>query len=381
MGKRLLSLIRKEFIQTLRDIPIIMLVLYSFAEIILCGWAITMDVRHIPTAVVDRDQTADSRAFLDKVRQAEAFEVDFYPADEAGLDDLMDRGQVTLGLVIPAGFGRDLAAGKPVTIQAIADGAQTNAALISLGYLQQISARYSTEVEVSRLNRTGLATITGWLPSITNQIRAWYLPEMRYIHFSMVSMVALAIVMLGILLAAASVVREKEAGTLEQLMVTPVRPFELILAKVLPLVFLEVIGLSIGISIGYFVFGVLPHGNQGATLALFFTLSTLAFLASAGIGLWIATVARNLQQSLMISFFILFPVMFLSGTLVPVTAMPLWLQWISMLSPMRHYLSIALAVFLKGVGIGAVWQHVVLLATFTAIIMGIALVRLRRSLV
>lgn len=381
MGKRLLSLIRKEFIQTLRDIPIIMLVLYSFAEIILCGWAITMDVRHIPTAVVDRDQTADSRAFLDKVRQAEAFEVDFYLADEAGLDDLMDRGQVTLGLVIPAGFGRDLAAGKPVTIQAIADGAQTNAALISLGYLQQISARYSTEVEVSRLNRTGLATITGWLPSITNQIRAWYLPEMRYIHFSMVSMVALAIVMLGILLAAASVVREKEAGTLEQLMVTPVRPFELILAKVLPLVFLEVIGLSIGISIGYFVFGVLPHGNQGATLALFFTLSTLAFLASAGIGLWIATVARNLQQSLMISFFILFPVMFLSGTLVPVTAMPLWLQWISMLSPMRHYLSIALAVFLKGVGIGVVWQHVVLLATFTAIIMGIALVRLRRSLV
>jgi ABC-2 type transport system permease protein len=260
------------------------------------------------------------------------------------------------------------------------DGTQPNASLITLGYVRQIVGRYSAEIQVGRLERSGMVQTTGRLPSVVNRMRAWYVPELAYIHFSMVSMVSLAVVMLGILLAAASIVREKEAGTLEQLMVTPIRPFELILAKVLPMVALELVGLAVGVTLSYIVFGVAPHGQPAGTLALFFALSTLAFLASAGIGIWIATIAKNLQQALMLSFFVLFPVMFLSGTLVPVTAMPAWLQWISFISPMRHYLSLALSLFLKGVGMAVLWPHAALLALFMAAIVWIALVRFRRSL-
>lgn len=378
MKTRLLSLIRKEFIQTFRDVPIVILVIYTFAEIALCGWALTMDVKNVPTAVVDRDNSPASRALMERFRQTEAFDLDFYPASEDKLEHLLDSGQATLGLVIPPGLGRELAGGRPASIQVLADGTQTNEALLSLGYANQIVREFSANIELERLNNSG-QVLTG-IPQVVNNIRAWYLPELRYVHFVMVSMVALAVVMLGVLLSAAGIVREKENGTMEQLMVTPIRPFELTLAKVVPLVLMEVFGLAIGIAISYFVFGVAPHGNPIGTLALFIALSTLAFLASAGIGIWIATYARNLMQALLLAFFVLFPMMFLSGTLTPVSAMPAWLQWVAYASPMTHYLALSLGVFLKGVGLSVVWPHVAALSGFTILILWIALRRFRRSL-
>ena len=381
MSTRLRSLIRKEFIQTRRDVVILVLVLYTFAEIALCGWALTLDIRHIPTAVVDRDNSPASRELLNRVRNADAFKVMFAPASEVELDQLLDSGQATLGLIIPRGFGRDLDQGAPATIQAVADGTQPNAALLSLSYVTQIVRGYSFGIEIARLDRAGQAQLIGAWPSIANRVRAWYVPELTYIHFNMVSMVTLAVIMLGMVMAAAGIVREKEAGTLEQLMVAPIRPLELILAKIIPMVALEAIGLAVGVALSYGIFGVAPRGqNPSSTLALFFVLSTLAFLASAGVGIWIATVAKNFQQALLLAFFILFPVMFLSGLLVPVAAMPEWLQQLSFVNPMRHYLSLALGVFLKGVGMGIVWPHVAALVVFTTTILGIGLMRLRRSL-
>jgi ABC-2 type transport system permease protein len=380
MKTRLLSLIRKEFIQTRRDVAIVILVLYTFAETVLCGWSLTMDVKHIPTAVLDRDNSPASRALVARFRAVESFKLAAMPLSEAELDRLLDTGQVTLGLVIPPDLGRDLAAGRPTALQALADGTQPNAALLSLAYVRQIVRSYSSEIEVARLDQAGLTLPAGWWPTVANQVRAWYLPELRYVHFGMVSMVAIAVVQLGMIQAAAGFVREKEAGTLEQLLVTPIRPIELILAKLIPLVVLEVLGLAVGVALGYLVFGVGPHARPAATLLLFFALSTLAFLASAGLGIWIATVAHTFQQALLLAFFILFPMLFLSGTIVPITVMPIWLQWLSFISPMRHYLTIALNLFLKGVGLQVVWPHVALLAGFTVAIVGIGLARFRRSL-
>jgi ABC-2 type transport system permease protein len=378
MTTRLLSLIRKEFIQTFRDIPIVILVVYVFAEILLCGWAITMEVRHIPTAVLDRDNSPASRALIEQFQQSSNFHLDFYPSDEANVEDLLDSGQAMLGIVIPPGLGRDLAAGRPTSVQVLVDGTQSSPALLSLGYVNEIVRRYSSEIEIARLSRSD-ASRNG-VASIINSVRAWYLPELRYIHFGMVSMVTLAVVMLGIRLASAAIVREKESGTLEQLMVTPIQPWELILAKVIPMTVLEVGGLVLGILLSFFVFGVAPHGNPSITLLLFIALSTLAFLATVGIGIWIATYTRNQMQALLLTFFILFPMMFLSGTITPVTAMPVWLQWLSFLSPMRHYLSLALGIFLKGLGLDVVWPHVAALTGFTILILWISLRRFRRSL-
>lgn len=378
MTTRLLALIRKEFIQTFRDIPIVVLVIYSFAEILLCGWAITMEVRHIPTVVLDRDNSPASRVLIERFQQSSNFFLDFYPTDEAEVERLLDSGQALLGIVIPPGLGRDVAAGKPANIQILVDGAQSNAALLSVGYVNEIVRRYSSEIEITRLNSSG-KSLSG-LPSIVNNVRAWYLPELRYIHYGMVSMVTLAVVLLGIRLASAAIVREKESGTLEQLMVTPITPLELILAKVIPMIVLEVGGLLIGVMLSFFVFGVAPHGNPITTLALFIALSTLAFLATVGIGIWIATYARNQMQALLITFFVLFPMMFLSGTITPVSAMPIWLQWLSFLSPMRHYLSLALGIFIKGLSMNVVWPHALTLAGFTILILWIGLRRFRHSL-
>ena len=378
MTTRLLALIRKEFIQTFRDIAIVALVIYSFAEIVLCGWAITMEVRHIPTAVLDRDNSPTSRAMIERFEQSNNFHLDFYPSKEADVEQLLDSDRALLGIIIPPGLGRDVAAGKPVNIQVLVDGTQSNAALLSIGYVNEIVHRFSSEIEITRLNSSG-KSMSG-LPGIVNNVRAWYLPELRYIHYGMVSMVALAVVLLGIRLASAAIVREKESGTLEQLMVTPITPLELILAKVIPMIILEVGGLLIGVMLSFFVFGVAPHGNPAATLSLFIALSTLAFLATVGIGIWIATYARNQMQALLITFFVLFPMMFLSGTITPVSAMPIWLQWLSFLSPMRHYLSLSLGIFIKGLGMDVVWPHALTLAGFTVLILWFGLRRFRQSL-
>ena len=378
MTTRLLALIHKEFIQTFRDIPIVALVIYSFAEIILCGWAITMEVRHIPTAVLDRDNSMASRALIQRFQQSSNFHLDFYPSEEAEVEHLLDSDRALLGLIIPPGLGRDVAAGKPVNIQVLVDGTQSNAALLSVGYVNEIVRRYSSEIEITRLDASGKA-LNG-LPGIVNNVRAWYLPELRYIHYGMVSMVALAVVLLGIRLASAAIVREKESGTLEQLMVTPITPLELILAKVIPMIVLEVGGLLIGVMLSFLVFGVAPHGNPLATLSLFIALSTLAFLATVGIGIWIATYAHNQMQALLITFFVLFPMMFLSGTITPVSAMPIWLQLLSFLSPMRHYLSLSLGIFLKGLAMDVVWPHALTLTVFTILILWIGLRRFRHSL-
>jgi ABC-2 type transport system permease protein len=378
MTTRLLALIRKEFIQTFRDIAIVALVIYSFAEIVLCGWAITMEVRHIPTAVLDRDNSPTSRAMIERFEQSSNFHLDFYPSKEADVEQLLDSDRALLGIIIPPGLGRDVAASKSVNIQVLVDGTQSNAALLSIGYVNEIVRRFSSEIEITRLNSSG-KSMSG-LPGIVNNVRAWYLPELRYIHYGMVSMVALAVVLLGIRLASAAIVREKESGTLEQLMVTPITPLELILAKVIPMIILEVGGLLIGVMLSFFVFGVAPHGNPAATLSLFIALSTLAFLATVGIGIWIATYARNQMQALLITFFVLFPMMFLSGTITPVSAMPIWLQWLSFLSPMRHYLSLSLGIFIKGLGMEVVWPHALTLAGFTVLILWFGLRRFRQSL-
>lgn len=378
MNTRLRSLLRKEFIQTFRDIPIVILVVYTFAEILLCGWAVTMEVRHIPAAVLDRDNSPASRALIERFDQASNFHLDFHPSDEVGIERLLDSGQAMLGVVIPPGLGRDLAAGRTTSIQVLVDGTQSSAALLSLGYINEIVHRYSSEIEIKRLSRSSESL--GGVSNVVNNVRAWYLPELRYIHYGMVSMVTLAVVMLGIRLASAAIVREKESGTLEQLMVTPIRPWELILAKVIPMIVLEVGGLLLGIMLSFFVFGVAPHGKPVTTLLLFIVLSTLAFLATVGIGIWIATYARNQMQALLLSFFVLFPMMFLSGTITPIEAMPTWLQWLSFIGPMRHYLSLSLGIFLKGLGLEVVWPHAITLAGFTILILWIGLRRFHRSL-
>lgn len=375
MNGRLASLMRKEFIQFFRDKVLVILVLYSFVETALCGWALSLETKHLSTAIYDLDKSAQSRAFMEEFRGSGYFDLDYYVENWEQLDGLLEGGAVTMGIVIPADFSRNLGRGRTAQVQLLADGTDSTTASLALGYAAQIARRYSQRIELERMNMT--SEQLSLLPRVVNQIRIWYLPGLEYSKFTMVSMVAAAVVMLGAILPAWAIVREKEAGTLEQLMVTPIRPYELIAAKVVPMIILKIVGLAIGVVISILFFGVPVRGN----IILFFALSILVFLSSSGLGVWIANQSKNLQQALLLAFFILFPLMFLSGSIVPIESMPRILQYLTYLSPLRYYMTISMGIFLKGVGMEVLWPHALALAALGAAILGFSIARFRSSLV
>ncbi len=374
MNRRLMALIRKEFTQFFRDKVLVFLVLYAFIEIVNCGKALTLEVNHIPTAVVSYDQSAEARTLVNQLGATDRFVFVSAPANETELANLLQDGTISVGLVIPADFSYHLARGETAQVQILADGSNPNTALLATSYATSIVRGYSQNIEIARLGATPAQM--EFLPSVVAQIRAWYNPELKYAHLVMISMAAISVVLLGMVLAAAIVVREKEAGTLEQLLVTPVRAWELILAKLLPMLVVTMFGLVIGLVLSVLLFDVPLRGS----LVLFFALSLLVFLNSSGIGILIATQTKNMQQALLLVFFILFPMIFLSGTIAPVENMPPILQTLSVVSPLRQFVPIALGILSKGVGLEVVWPQALTLALSGIALFGLSLVRFRRML-
>jgi ABC-2 type transport system permease protein len=321
--------------------------------------------------VLDRDNSPASRASSNDFSRAVILP-GFYPCDETEVDACSIQPG-SGWIIIPPGLGRDVAAGKPANIQ-ILSMAQSNAALLSVGYVNEIVRRYS-QINYC-LNYSGKSLRAPGHRHCMCALgicRTALHPLWNGQHGHISSGAARHPV--GICDCA-----EKRVTHVRAVNGDTITALELILAKVIPMIVLEVGGLLIGVMLSFFVFGVAPHGNPITTLALFIALSTLAFLATVGIGIWIATYARNQMQALLITFFVLFPMMFLSGTITPVSAMPIWLQWLSFLSPMRHYLSLALGIFIKGLSMNVVWPHALTLAGFTILILWIGLRRFRHSL-
>ncbi len=374
MNSRIVSLIRKEFTQFFRDKVLVLLVLYAFVEIVTCAEALTLEVNHVATAVLNYDRSAESRMLVEKFGATGRFDFVKAPNNPDELARLLQNGTINLGLVIPADFTEKLGRGETAEVQILADGSNPNTALLASSYAASIIQSYSQNIEIARLGAT--AAQMDWLPQVVNQIRAWYNPELRYSHLVMLSMTASAVVMLGMILAAATMVREKDSGTLEQLLVTPTRPWELIVAKIVPMALLTIVGLVIALALSVFIFGVPLRGS----LLLFFALSQLAFLSSAGIGILVATQAKNMQQALLLVFFILFPMIFLSGSVVRIENMPLALQTLSLISPLRYYQRITVDLLSKGVGLDILWPQVLALALLGSGLFGISLLRFRRTL-
>jgi ABC-2 type transport system permease protein len=374
MLSRFLSLMRKEFLQFFRDRMLVILILYTFIEPVLCGVSLFMDVKHLGLAVYDADRSATSRELIDKLSTSEHFDLRYTPDSLANLRPLLDSGKVQMAIVIPTGLERDLARGDTARVQLIADGSNANIAAVAVGYAEQIIGAYSRRIELQRLGLPESALAR--LPVVVNRIRARYDPDLRFTNFNMVAMVAFAVPVLGVLLGSVAIVREKEAGTLEQLLVTPIRPWELIAAKLLPMGVVKMVGLAMGIVIAVWGFHVPLRGS----LWLYFAMSILIFIVGMGLGVAIGTVANTMQQSLLLAFFIIFPMSFLSGMMSPVGNMPPLLQWISLLSPFRYYLTISLGIFLKGVGVSVLWPQVLGLAILGVVIFTFSLSGFRRSL-
>lgn len=361
---RLASLLVKEFIQFFRDRVILLLILWLYTvEVIICTYALGLDLRHLPLAVLDQDNTPVSRQLVSALTSGESFELVGHPADMPAAERWLQAGRARLVLVIPEHFGRKLLRQESPQLQILLDGADGNTAAAARNYV--LLALQS--LQTGAMPRSG--------PPVRAEIRIWYNPDLTYTSFMVLSMIALAALMVGVIHPAATIVREKEVGTIEQLRVTPMRTGELFLAKTIPTLFMGTLSVFPSLLIVWW-FGVPLHGS----LVLFLLLTVLFLLSAIAIGVLIAAVCKTLQQALLLSFFGLFPIMFLSGTLAPVASMPDFLQWLSLASPLRYYMDVILGVFLKGVGIAVLWpQAMALLVIGLALYAAAALVFRRNS--
>jgi ABC-2 type transport system permease protein len=371
---RLRALMTKEFIQFFRSAPLLMLIIWTIAvEIAICAYAITYDVTHIALVVQDFDGSPASRELVARFTQTPYFDLRYQTTSTPEVERLLETGQATLALVIPTDFARRLEQLLPASVQLLLDGSNSNTALIALGYARRVVGAYASSIEHHWVHR--VAGQPRPMPGLRHQPRAWYSPDLRSVHFVVVAMLTLGVMLIAILHPAAALAWEKEAGTIEQLLVMPFRAWELMLAKIIPTFVVSLVSLALALWVPWW-FEVPIRGS----LPLFFGLSALFLLSALGLGLLFGTLAENLQQALLLSFFAIFPLFVISGTMVPIDSMPRPIQLVSYLSPLRYYLDIGLGIFLKGVGLDVLWPQAVMMASLGLVIVALGLWRLRRHL-
>lgn len=364
---RVSSLLLKELIQFSRDRVLLFLILWLYTvEVVLCAYALTFDVKHLPLLAVDLDRSPASRRLLESFTATEAFDLVGHAESMELSPSWLQTGRATLAIVIPPGFQRGLVRGAAPAVQILLDGSNSNTASIARGYALQILDRFQSGVSP----HTAQAP-----PRVQPVVRVWYNPQLAFSQFMVLSMVALAAFMVGMIHPAASIVREKEIGTIEQLMVMPIRTGELFLAKTAPTLAVGLLSVFPSLLIVWW-FGVPLRGS----LPLFLALTALFLLSAIGLGVLVAAVTRTMQQALLLSFFGLFPIMFLSGTLVPIESMPKALQYLSLASPLRYYMDIILGVFLKGAGLADLWGQTLALVAIGTLLFALALGVFRRHL-
>ncbi|MGA9399038.1 MAG: ABC transporter permease [Anaerolineaceae bacterium] len=375
MNSRLASLIRKEFLQILRDKrTLVIILIIPIMQLFLLGYSATSDIRNIPLAVVDQCQCAESRQLLDAYRVADYFKLEYTAGSEEELRVLIETGKIKVGMLIPPDYNTRLAEGK-AQVAFILDGSDATAGSTALSAATLIGQSHATELMIERLGRAGIDA-DKLRPPLEVRTRVWYNPDLVSSYFMIPGVIGMILFAITSILTATSVVRERERGTIEQLIVTPIRPWELIAGKIIPYVLLAFIDTFEVIALGNWVFGVPVRGDLG----LIVLCSGLLLLSGLGIGLFASTIANTQQEAMLITWMTLLPSIFLSGFFFPLQAMPPVLQWISYIIPLRYYLVIIRALLIKGVGMSAIWQETLALALFGLVIMAAASLRFRKRL-
>ncbi|HUI11642.1 MAG TPA: ABC transporter permease [Bacteroidota bacterium] len=368
------EMVRKEFYQIRQDRRMLAVsVVAPFVMVLLLGYAATTDITNSTLAVCDMDRTAASRAFVRNFTNTTYFIGRYAVDDPAALNPLVEEGKANIALVIPDGFSRKQLAGETAQVQVILDGTDANTANILLGYAQQIVASYAQGVTAQYLPLLGAARVGRIVP----EPRIWFNPDLLSAYYMVPGVVALVLMIITMTLTSLGIVKEKEIGTLEQLMVTPIRSFELILGKLLPFTVIGFVDVVIVLAIARFWFGVPMVG----AVPLVFALSALFILTTLGLGLFISTVARSQQQAMLIAqFFFFMPFLFLSGFAFPIANMPRVIQWVTYIIPLRYFLEIVRGVFLKGSGLAELWAQALALLAIGATILTLSVLRFHKTL-
>lgn len=375
MWERIRQILIKEFIQILRDPRSRTLIfLAPVFQIIVFGYAVTTDVKNVSLGVYDQDNSPHSRELLARFVESGYFRLEARVEKEEEIQKWIDQGRIQVLLRFQNGFGKDLEAGKTVPLPLILDGTDSNTAAIVLGYSQKIVFEYSRQILLERRSRVsggGLA-----FGQIDLESRAWFNENLESRNFYVPGVIALLVMLITLLLTSMAVVREKEIGTMEQILVTPITPGEFILGKTVPFILISFIDVLLVAGVGVFWFDVPIRGH----LLLLFLATGLYVLSTLGVGLLISTISRTQQQAMMSAFFFVFPAMLLSGFIFPIANMPEPVQWLTYLNPLRYFLVIIRGIFLKGVGVETLWPHMAALALIGSVVLWTASKRFKKTM-
>ncbi|PKN97622.1 MAG: ABC transporter permease [Chloroflexi bacterium HGW-Chloroflexi-4] len=375
MNSRLISIIRKEFIQIIRDKRALAIILIiPIMQLFLLGYAATNDVRNIPLAVYDQCRCAESRSLLDAYRAADYFHLAYTVSSEDEIRTLIEGGEARAAIIIPPDYNTRLAKGD-AQAAFILDGSDPTSASTAYSAALLIGQAHSTKLMMENLQRAGVNTDRLQQP-VEIRTQVWYNPDLVSNYFMIPGVIGMILFAITSILTATSVVRERERGTIEQLIVTPIRPWELVVGKVTPYVILALINTFEVLALGHWWFGVPIRGS----LTLIVATSGLLLLSGLGIGLFASTMANTQQEAMLTVWMTLLPSIFLSGFFFPIEAMPAVLRWFSAIIPLRYYLVIIRSVMLKGSGLSSIWVETLALFAFGVVILVAASLRFRKRL-
>lgn len=374
MNTRLFAIIRKEFIQIFRDKrTLIMILVIPIVQLFVMGYSANSDVRNVSLVVYDQSYSAQSRELLDAFRAADYFSITDTVSSEAELRSQIDRGQAKAGLVIPPDYPQQVANGN-AQVSFVLDGSDPTIASTSLSAAQFIGQSFSTKVLAKKFNKAGIGG--QFQNPVEIRTTVWYNPDMISAYFMVPGVIGMILFAITAILTATAVVRERERGTIEQLIVTPIRSWELVLGKILPYTILALFDTIEVLLIGHYWFNV-PIRSP---MLLIMVVSALFLLSGLGIGLFASTIANTQQEAMLSVWMILLPSLFISGFFFPLDAMPSFLKVISYAIPLRYYLSIIRVLLLKGVGLEMIVNDVIALTLFGIFIMTAAALRFKKSL-
>lgn len=368
---------RKEFIHIFRDVrTLAVVIVLPVLMLTLFGYAINLDVRHLRTAVLDNDKTSLSREFIRSLQHNEYFKVVQYVDRLEQVDALFARGEAKLVFVIPRGFGRDLATGRSPQVQALIDGSDSTSATIAQSYVSAFIQATSADYARRHALRAGLPAERLTMP-VDVEPRVWYNPEMKSTYFIVPGLIAVILMQISALLTSLTIVRERERGTIEQLVVSPITPHELMIGKIAPYVLIAFLDVLLVLAAGRLLFGVPMKGS----LILLLVHSAVFLFASMGIGLLISVMARTQLVAFIVAMLgTMLPSVLLSGFMFPISAMPPALQYLTYLIPARYFIVILRGIFLKGAGAEVLWQPALALTLFGVVAIAASARRFQKRL-
>ncbi len=374
--KKIIYFIKKEFQQFRRDPKMFGVILIApVIQLVFLGYAANLDVDKIKTVVYDQDKSSESRKLIEEFTSSGYFQVYDYAQSYDEVTKLIDNGKVILAIVIPTDFEKMVNRNETVSLQALFDGSDGNTASIAAGYMQIIVSSYTKEIIIKRLNQIGMKNIPAG--NLSAEIRVWYNPTLKTRNFMVPGIVGLLLSVITLILTSLAVVKEKEIGTMEQLIVTPLKPYQIIIGKLVPFVLLGFVAVIIVLTAMRFIFNIPVKGD----IVFLFTSAFFYILSTLGLGLFVSTISKTQQQAMMISIFVvLMPMVFLSGFAFPIENMPTIIQFISYVVPLRYFITIIRGVVTKGLGFAELWQNALVLLLFGITILSLSSLRFQKKM-